>query len=177
MTAAEALNHDWLLASMHDAKSRFERPLFIRTITMYSAHGQLLSGHYINVAEKILKFNPNPSNIFLPIFLPVIGNSGFKLHEMILNATRFSLFVDSGSNKPKSNACDSSARELRQVLNQFRLCEKKNTQSILIKMLAPNMIEENHSEAEADLSDTELNALSTKLMRVDNKVHSTALRV
>jgi len=32
--------------------------------------------------------------MILPLMFPMNGNHGFKLHHMVLNAVRFSLFVD-----------------------------------------------------------------------------------
>ena len=157
MTPAEALNHDWLNPIRLNTP-KIEKPLLARIIMLYSNYGQLLSGHFMNRAEKILGYRKWSKNIQIPLILPVVGNMGFKLHRMILNATRYSLFVDSGCKKAKSNDFISSATVQWQLLSQFSakgkksmsiytllsnsqvlmLLSKFNSSTHLAKMLAPN---------------------------------------
>ena len=87
MTPTEALNHEWLLHI---------RPLendIARIIRLYSMNGQLLSGHFMNVAESVLGYRRVAAKIFIPFVFPALANQGFKLDRMILNAVRFALFV------------------------------------------------------------------------------------
>ena len=132
--------------------------MLARIILLYSDCGQLLSGHFMNKAEKILGYQQSPKNILIPLILPVVGNMGLKLHRMILNATRYSLFIDLECKKAKSNDFISSATVQWQLLPQFSAKGRKsmsiytllsnsqvlmhfsefNSSTHLAKMLAPN---------------------------------------
>ena len=108
----------------------------------------------MNKAEKILGYQQSPKNILIPLILPVVGNMGSKLHRMILNATRYSLFIDLECKKAKSNESISFDKVQRQLLSHisaksiFTLfsnsqvltrSSKFNSSTHLSKMLAPNM--------------------------------------
>lgn len=87
LTPTEALNHEWLLQIKPVEND------IAHIIRFYSMNGQMLSGHFMKVAESILGFRQVAANICIPLVLPVLASRGFKLDRMILNAVRFALFV------------------------------------------------------------------------------------
>ena len=56
-------------------------------------HGQMLSGHFLNVAEAMLGYRQVAAHMRVPLVYPELANRGNRLDHMILNAVRFALFV------------------------------------------------------------------------------------
>ena len=89
LTPTEALNHEWI-----SPVKIVDKCLFTRIIRLYANNGQILSGAYMNAAGQMLGYRRAAAYPILPLAFPMLAAQGFKLDRMILNAVRFTLFIN-----------------------------------------------------------------------------------